>query len=253
MTPNSEYQIIVSAPPGGLARQLSQLINYITNENATAPDWSTPMLPDFAVERNILLAQSVLDASQLLGIETAGQRVKCRFTSLPVATIREQFDNCKIVHIDCGRSDYLQMAWIYLVEDGFKIMGQFFLGAIDDYFTNFVRNAFNEPDLDFVELMRDPQCWSDPRLLLLLHLISRGHKRFPYEISNYHYETDEADSSTFLRLNFADICKPESGDTTPSMIKLIDFIGTEAVRKVDASNQSWSQLMKRLSRMEKIN
>ncbi len=248
MTPNSQYHIIVSAPPGGLAKQLSMLIDYAVNQSASAPDWAAPVVPDL-VSQDLILAQSILDAGELLGIDS-GAGVPCKFTSLPVSEIRQLYSNCKIIQIDCARSDYLQMAWIYLVEDCFKSTGQLF---IDNYFTNFVKTTHNAPDLDFVELLRDPQSFSDPKVNLLLNLMSRGHRRWPYTISMTQYETTEQNSQSFLKLNFADICQPEHGDTTLAVTSLMEFLGRDATRSTEDTSECWTQLMKRISLIQKTN
>lgn len=250
MTPNSQYHIIVCAPPGGLARQLSLLVNYAVNMQVDSPDWSAPIIPDFSDNRDILLAQSILSAGQLLGLDPAAESTKCRYTSLPVNQIRELYSNCKIIQVVCARSDYLQMAWNYLVEDSFKGMGQLF---IDDYFTNFVKQVHNQENLDIVELLRDPQSYSDPRLLLLLNMMSRGHKRYPYEISMTQYDHTEDNSASYIKINFADICRPEHGDTSQALTAVLNFLGKDAVQGIEVLQQSWSQLMKRLSTMEKSN
>lgn len=247
MTPNREYHIIVQSPPGGLARQLSLLIHYALNENVAAPDWAAPIISDFK-QKETLLGQSVLDSAKIIGLEPGAAAAKCRYTSLSVPKIREQYSNCKIIQIHCERDDYLQLAWNYLIEDSFKGMGQLF---VDNYFTNFIKTAHNDPDLDFVELLKDPQSYSDPRVVLLLNMVSRGHRRYPYEISMEEYDATEPNGPSFLKVNFADICKPEHGDTTAGIIKVIDFLGKEAVRGVEVSELSWRQLMKRLSQMEK--
>lgn len=248
MTPNSQYHIIVAAPPGGLAKQLSMLIDYAVNESASAPDWAAPVVPDLEIE-DIILAQSILDAKDLLGIATESA-IPCKFTSLPVSTIRQKYSNCKIVYIDCTRQDYLQMAWIYLVEDCFKSTGQL---VVDDYFTNFVKTVHNEPDLDFVELLQDPQSYSDPRIHLLLNLMSRGHKIPPYNISMMQYDPPEQNSQSFLKLNFTDICQPEHGDTSTAVTSLIEFLGRDATRSTENAIDSWTQLMKRISLIQKTN
>jgi hypothetical protein len=229
---------------------LSLLVNYAVNYEVETPDWSAPILPDFAGERSLLAAQSVLDAAQLIGLGSTTESTKCRYSSLPVPAIRQLYSNCKIIEIVCARSDYLQMAWNHVVEDSFKGMGQLF---IDDYFTNFVAQVHNQSNLDILELLRDPQSYSDPRLLLLLNMMSRGHKRYPYEISMIEYDHTEANSASLLKLNFADICQPEHGDTSQSIAAITNFLAQDTIQGTEVLQHSWNQLMQRLSLMEKSN
>ena len=248
MTPNSKYHIIVCAPPGGLAKQLSLLIDYAINRTSETPDWAVPVLPDYADKQDILFAQSVLDVKQLLGLSYAESDIPVRFSSLPAETIRQQYSNCKIIQVVCNRQDYLQMAWNHVYEDQFISMGHLF---VDDYFINFVKNTHNDPDLDFIELLKDPQSYSDPRLTLLLNLLSRGHRIWPYAISYYHNEVFETASQSFLPINFKELCIPEHGNTDDAIVKVINFLGNEVLRNNEVVTNSWRQLMKRLSSIEK--
>ena len=248
MTPNSKYHIIVCAPPGGLAKQLSLLIDYAVNPASETPDWATPVSPDYADKQDILFAQSALDVKQLLGLSQAEFDIPVRFSSLSAETIRQQYSNCKIIQVVCNRQDYLQMAWNHVCEDQFNSMGHLF---VDDYFINFVKNAHNDPDLDFMELLKDPQSYSDPRLTLLLNLLSRGHNVWPYAISYYHNEVFEPASQSFLPIDFKELCIPEHGNTDAAIVRVIDFLGSEVSRSNEVVTNSWRQLMKRLSSIEK--
>lgn len=248
MTTNSDYNIIVTGPLGGLARQLSTLIHYAVNSSSAKPDWAAPIVNEF--DDWYSAGNLVLDPLQLIGVEHANDVVQCKFTAMSPADIRAQYTNCKIIHINSTKLNYSQMSWNLLVEDSFRATGKI---NFSNFFTDFVRSVNNDPNLNFIELLQDPQCHDDPRIIMLLQLMARAHPRNPYPVAMYAHAAVEQNSSSHLNIDFADLCKPGHSDTKAALHTVLQFLGNDAARDIETLHASWSQLMKRLTLIKNTN